>query len=155
MFTISGLDAAILSAEIKVGNSPKILDNILYPTIDWEDASEEMKKDPTVLWITSHMFNGDRKYTYRERTKEEKKILRLNKVWRLEHMFDYILKNYGWEYAEGFYFHKNWHEKFKKLNITPKLKVPHCKYTYDGSYQCDMFCPFFDCKCTYNAEVLD
>ena len=65
-------------------------------------------------------------------------------------MFDYILKNYGWEYAEGFYNWNQWREKFDRHGIVPNLKIPHCEYT--GSRQCDLFCPFFEKKCTLEEK---
>ena len=44
-----------------------------FPHIKWEDASEEMRKDPKVMWITT---NGKDKHTFRKHTPEEKEEIR-------------------------------------------------------------------------------
>lgn len=148
------LNEIIFSATIHTEKRPGSIEVPLYPTIEWKDTTKEVRNDKTRIWWTKRALDGKKKkVTFRDYTKEEKESMRLDSIWQLEHMFDYILNNYGWEYAKAFYFHKDWYERFKNFNVTPNLKVPHCKYTYDRSHQCDLFCPFFNCKCTYEVKI--
>lgn len=104
LIVVTGLDAAVLAAEVYIGRRPGSKSVQSFPTIDWEDASEEMRNDPKVMWITNDtLLKGSKKYTFRKHTKEELEEIRLNRIYKLEHMFDYILKNYGWQYAKEFY----------------------------------------------------
>lgn len=147
---VTGLGAAVLSAEMHTGLRPggKRVDR--FPTVNWEDASEEMKNDPNIMWITSHMGHEKKKYTFRRPTEEEIEEARLNKIYKLEHMFEYILKNYGWRYAKGFYEWDQWRKDFDKYGIVPNLNIPHCQY--EDNHQCDIECPFFKGYCTYEEE---
>lgn len=148
-FIVTGLGAAVLIAERHIGRRPggKKIDP--YPTIKWEDASEEMRNDPKVMWITTHT-HGERKYTFRRHTEEEKEEIRLNEIYKLEQMFSFILEHYGWKYANEFYEWDSWREKFDKHGIVPNLNIPHCKY--EKNHQCDLECPFFKGHCTYEEE---
>lgn len=149
---VTGLGAAVLSAEMHTGRRPgsKPIEQP-FPTINWEDASEEMRNDPKVMWITSNIpFGKSKKYTFRSHTEEELEEIRLNKIYKLEHMFDYILKHYGWRYAKGFYEWDQWRKDFDKYGIVPNLNIPHCEY--EVNHQCDIECPFFKGYCTYKKE---
>ena len=86
-------------------------------------------------------------------TEEEKRILTAAEKYKIEQMFDYILTNYGWEYAERFYNWDQWRKLFDKHGIVPNLKVPHCEYT--DSRQCDLFCPFFKKKCMLEEKYYE
>ena len=66
---------------------------------------------------------------------------------KILNMYDYLLNNYGWDYADYFWnYSRGGSEKIKKYNLKEK-KLPHCKCTKDG--QCDLFCPYFCGKCNY------
>lgn len=146
MFVVKGLGAAILDAEMHVKRRPGSRSIDRFPTISWEDASEEMRDDPKVMWIK----HGERKYTFRKVTEEEKAEIRLNGQWKLREEFKYILEHYGWKYAEEFYTRAR-RDEFEKYNVKINLYIPHCKYTKDG--QCDLFCPFYECgNCYYREE---
>lgn len=150
-FIITGLGAAVLSAEAHIGRRPGSKRIDPYPTIKWEDASPETQNDPEVMWIIDNTPLGrGRKYCFRAHTEEEKKEIRLNKIYKLEHMFEYILKNYGWRYAKGFYEWDQWQKDFDKYGIVPNLNIPHCQY--EDNHQCDIECPFFKGYCTYEEE---
>lgn len=90
-FIATDLGAIILDAEINYKKNPnqKIINP--YPTIDWDDASEEMRNDKKIMWIT----NDKRKYTFRKLTTEEKAAIWFSKTWKLQAMFEYILEKYG------------------------------------------------------------
>lgn len=151
-FVVTGLGAAVLNAETFVGIRPGSKKVNPYPTIKWEDASEEMRNDPKVMWITNNIGLGKNgsTYTFRSHTEEEKEEIRLNEIYKLEHMFDFILKHYGWKYAKEFYEWDQWKEKFDKHGIVPNLNIPHCQY--EKNHQCDIECPFFKGYCTYEKE---
>lgn len=117
-----------------------------FPHIKWEDASEEVRKDPKVIWITT---NGKDKHTFRKHTPEEKEEIRLNEVWRIEETLKVLLNKYGWEYAEK-YAQEN-QDKIDKYGIKVNLCVPHCEYV--NGHQCDLFCPFFKGYCDYKEET--
>lgn len=144
-FVVTGLGAAILDAEMSVKTKckvPRIPRRIL-----WEEASEEMRNDPSVMWITNATILGqEKKYCFRRYTKEEKEELRKYQQQRLLDEFDYILNKYGWEYAEGFYHMRKY--RFEEYNIEVNLKIPHCEYSKDN--QCDMTCAFFNGRCCYD-----
>ena len=58
-FVVTGLGAAILDAEMSVKTKckvPRIPKRIL-----WEEASEEMRNDPNVMWITNATILGQEK----------------------------------------------------------------------------------------------
>lgn len=148
---VTGLGAAVLSAEMHIGRRPGGKRVEPLPTIDWEDASEEMRNDPKVMWITgSTPFRKGKTFTFRDHTPEEEEEIRLNKIYKLEHMFEYILKNYGWRYAKEFYEWDQWRKDFDKYGIVPNLNIPHCQY--EDNHQCDIECPFFKGYCTYEEE---
>lgn len=137
---VTGLGSAILDADMHVetkGNAP-------LPTVTWEEASEEVRNDPNISWISMPITGN--KFFYRKYTKEEKKQLFTYNQQRLLNMFDYILNKYGWEYAEGFYNTRR--NDFKKYNVEIDLKIPHCKYNKDN--QCDITCAFFNGRCCYD-----
>lgn len=146
-FIVTGYAAAKLMAETNVkGVRPggKRID--LHPVVYWEDAPEEMRKDPKRMWITGP-FNNMKK-TFRAHTEEEKEEIRLNKKWRIEQIFLFMLEHYGWEYAERYAWEER--ENIEKFNLTLNLQIPHCENTATG--QCDMFCPFFQGHCKYYKE---
>lgn len=148
---VTGLGAAVLSAEIHIGKRPGSKPVEPFPTINWEDAPEEMRNDPKVMWIINNtLLKGSKKYTFRKHTEEELKEIHLNKIYKLEHMFDYILKKYGWRYAKEFYEWDQWKKEFDECGIIPNLNIPHCKY--EINHQCDIECPFFKSYCTYREE---
>lgn len=66
-------------------------------------------------------------------------------------MFDYILKNYGWFYAEKFY-NEAWRDQFAKAEVAIDLCYPHCRYTRDK--QCDLNCPYFNGMCTWEEDQM-
>lgn len=141
---VSGYSAVVLNAETNTPNKRpggKKIDP--YPKIFWEEASEEMRNDPKVMWIISL----GRKYTWRKHTLEEKEEIRLNKIWRVNQQAKYILENYGWEYAERFARER---ENVTEIDFST---IPHCLYTKDK--QCDLFCPFFKGYCEYKEEKDD
>jgi hypothetical protein len=144
LFTVTGVNAAIMDAEMKV---PRYRPNSMrvnpHEIIYYDDAPEKLKNDPTVWWIK---LNG-RKHTIKRLTDEEKEDLRLDKEWRLIEMFNYILEHYGWKTADFFCNKSTWKEKFENAGIVPDLIIPHCKYTKDG--QCDIFCPYFKGGCGF------
>lgn len=145
-YVVRGLGAAVLSAEMNVKRLPEARGISLAPTVNFEDDTVENQNNPKIVWWTK----GKRKYRFRNHTEEEKRILAAAEKYKIEQMFDYILKNYGWKYAEEFYNWKQWREKFDRHGIVPNLKIPHCEYT--GSRQCDLFCPFFEKKCTLEEK---
>lgn len=152
-FVVTGLGAAVMKAELyapRIRPGGKVVD--LHPVINWEDASEEMRNDQKVLWITHQatLMHPKRTYTFRSHTEEEKEELRLNEIYKLEQMFNFILKHYGWRYAKEFYEWDDWRKKFDKYGIVPNLNIPHCKY--EKNHQCDLECPFFKGYCTYKEE---
>lgn len=120
----------------------------MHPVIYFEDASEKMKNDDSIMWVEDHVFH--KTFTFRSHTEEEKEEMRLNEIYKLEHMFEFILKHYGWKYAKEFYEWDQWREKFDKYGIIPNLNIPHCKY--EKNHQCDLECPFFKGYCTYKEE---
>lgn len=142
-FIVDGLDAAILDAEINTKTKCKV--STIPKRIMWEDASEEMRNDPKVMWHASDILFDGKKYCYSFPTKEEREEIKAYKQQRLIDEFNYILNKYGWEYAERFY-HIRKH-KFEKYNIEIDLKIPHCKYNKEN--QCDITCPFFNGQCSY------
>lgn len=145
VFVVSGYGAAKLSAEASVGAvrpGGKRIDP--YPSIRWEDASEEMRRDPKRMWISG--MTG--KKTFRRHTPEEKEEIRLNQKWRIEQITKTILEKYGWEYAERYV--KENKEKIDKYEIKINLIIPHCQY--ESNNQCDLFCPYFRGKCIYTEE---
>jgi len=145
-FIVSGLGAAVLNAEMEIDDPP--FPNIpAFPKIYWEDATEEQRQDKDIMWVTAPMFGKTRKYFLRSYTNEEKEIIKKREKWRLEQMFDYILKVYGWEYAIKFYQDSSWSDKFKKYNIVIDTRIPHCKY---ANGQCDLFCEYLSSgRCEY------
>lgn len=149
-FVVRGLGAAVLTAETHVPHirpGGKKVD--LHPVIYYEDAPQELKDDKKVIWI-SGPFDDSKTYTFRKHTEEEKEEMRLNEIYKLERMFEFILKHFGWRYAKEFYEWDQWREKFDKHGIVPNLNIPHCKY--EKNHQCDIECPFFKGYCTYKEE---
>lgn len=47
---VTGLGAAILATEVHIGRRPGSKSVQSFPTVDWEDASKEMRNDPKVMW---------------------------------------------------------------------------------------------------------
>ena len=141
-YVIRGLGAAILNAEMHAKKLPEAISISLAPTVNFEDDTIENQNNPKIVWWTK----GKRKFRFRNHTEEEKRILAVAEKYKIEQMFDYILKNYGWEYAERFYNWDQWRKLFDKHGIIPNLKIPHCEYAVN--HQCDLFCPFFEKKCT-------
>ena len=137
MFVVKGLDAAILKAEMSVKRAPGLGLWICWPTIMWEEDTEENRKDKSLMWINSPMCG---KYRFRERTPEELAQATAARRTYLLDVFIYLLENYGWEYAVEYYHRRK--EDFDEVNIAPELRIPHCKYSKDK--QCDMFCSFFN-----------
>ena len=143
-FVVTGLGAAILDAEMNVKTRCKV--SLRRKTMNWEEAPEEMRNDPSIMWITDKTSPGKvRKYRFCKYTEEEKEELHKYQQQRLLDEFDYILNKYGWEYAEGFY-HMRKH-RFEEYNLEINLKIPHCKYSEDN--QCDVTCAFFNGRCCY------
>lgn len=152
-FILSGLSAAVLNAELHIDRRPGSKQIDFCPTIAWDEASEEMRNNPKILWFKDKTLlkrHGGEKYTFRSYTDEEKEEIRLNQIYKLEQMFDFILKNYGWQYAKQFYEWDQWRKEFDKYDTVPNLNIPHCKY--EKNYQCDIECPFFKGYCTYKEE---
>lgn len=82
-------------------------------------------------------------------TKEEKaKVITENRKKRLIDIFEYLLKNYEWQFAYKFYLCRK--EQFEKYNVLIDFNIPHCYY--DKNNQCDLSCSFFNGKCTYKEE---
>ena len=142
-FVVTGLRAAILDAEMSVKTKCKV--PRMPRRILWEDAPEEMRNDPSIVWITDKTSSGRvRKYRFcKKYTKEE---LRKYQQQRLLDEFDYILNKYGWKYAEGFYNARK--DRFKEYDVEVNLKIPHCEYSKDN--QCDITCAFFNGRCSYD-----
>ena len=140
-YVVRGLGAAILNAEMHAKKLPEAQGISLAPIVNFEDDTVENQNNPKIVWWTK----GKKKFRLRDHTEEEKRILAAAEKYKIEQMFDYILKIYGWEYAERFYNWDQWRKLFDKHGIVPNLKVPHCEYT--DSRQCDLFCPFFAGKC--------
>lgn len=148
-FIVTGYGAARLSADVNCKSirpggkrvSPS-------PVICWDEASQELKDNPKTLWFTNGILGRERKWTFRRHTEEEKQEIKLNKIYHIEQMFQYILNNYGWEYAERFVQEEK--ETTDKLGIELDLHIPYCEYSNDR--QCDIFCPFFKSKCEYKEE---
>ena len=152
-FVISGLNAAILRAELEIGNTrPGGMKVHPTPTIQWDEAPQEMRDDPNIIWITREEteFVPKAKYAFRSHTEQEKKEIELNKRWRLAEMFNYILENYGWRYALKFYEHSYWRKKFEEAGVVPNFQFPHCEYEESG--QCDLECSFFKGTCCYEER---
>lgn len=144
-FVVTGLGAAILDAEMSVKTKCKV--SRMPRKILWEEASEEMRNDPDIMWIMDATVLGQgKKYCFRQYTKEEKEKLRKYQRQRLLDEFDYILNKYGWEYAEGFCNARK--HRFEEYNIKVNLKIPHCEYSKDN--QCDITCAFFNGRCSYD-----
>ena len=141
-YVIRGLGAAILNAEMHAKKLPEAQGISLAPIVNFEDDTVENQNNPKIVWWTK----GKKRFRFRDHTKEEKRILEAAEKYKIEQMFDYILKNYGWEYAERFYNWDQWRKLFDKHGIIPNLKIPHCEYAVN--HQCDLFCPFFKKKCT-------
>lgn len=148
-YVIRGLGAAILNAEMHAKKLPEAQGISLAPIVNFEDDTVENQNNPKIVWWTK----GKKKFRLRDHTEEEKRILAAAEKYKIEQMFDYILKNYGWEYAERFYNWDQWRKLFDKHGIAPNLKIPHCEYT--GSRQCDLFCPFFEKKCTLEEKYYE
>lgn len=141
---VTGYGAAVLLAETHaIDKRPGGKQVDPYPRIFWEEAPEEMRNDPKVMWITS----SGKKYTWRRHTPEEKEEIRLNQIWRVNQQAKYILEHYGWEYAERFA------RERKNVTEIDFSTIPHCRYTKDK--QCDLFCPFFKGHCEYKEEEND
>jgi hypothetical protein len=146
---VTGLSAAILDAEIHCNSiRPGGMRINQRPMIKWSEASEELKQNPNAVWMK---IDNNERYIYRELTKEEKEEIKLNKQYKLNSMFKYILKYYGWQTAVRFYKDSSWSKKFEKLEVAIDLRFPHCKY--NKMHQCDLKCPFFDKQCTYEGEL--
>lgn len=141
-YVVTGLGAAVLVAEMNAPRLPGDKPIPLHPTINWEDDTEENRQNITTGWWT----RGTKKYRFRNHTEEEKEQMAAAEKYKLQSMFDYILEHYGWEYAEGFYNWDQWRKKFDRAGVVPNLNYPHCRYTKEG--QCDLFCPFYQGKCT-------
>lgn len=138
MFIATGYSAARLAAENSI---PRVRPGgkAISPTIDWEEAPEDMKNNPKVMWITEGPSWDRRKKTFRRFTEEEKQEMKLNQKWRIEQIFLYILNKYGWEFAECYAKEKK--DIIEKTNAKVSLDIPHCEYSY--SRQCDIFCRYF------------
>lgn len=120
-YVIRGLGAAILNAEIHAKKLPEAQGISLAPIVNFEDDTVENQNNPKIVWWTK----GKKKFRLRDHTEEEKRILAAAEKYKIEQMFDYILKNYGWEYAERFYNWDQWRKLFDKYGIAPNLKIPH------------------------------
>lgn len=141
MYAVKGLGACILDAEL---HSPKRkVSTHVSPTIAWKEDTEENRKNEKLGWMD---FMGD-KWRFAALSEEQKEQIAIHEKEKLKFMFNYILRQYGWKYAEDFYFNTSWAEKFKKAGIKIEIDYPHCKYTKDK--QCDLFCPHFRGKCDY------
>ena len=141
-YVIRGLGAAILNAEMHAKKLPEAQGISLAPIVNFEDDTVENQNNPKIVWWTK----GKKRFRFRDHTKEEKRILEAAEKYKIEQMYDNILKNYGWEYADRFYNWDQWRKLFDKHGIIPNLKIPHCEYAVN--HQCDLFCPFFKKKCT-------
>ena len=148
-YVIKGLGAAVLSAEMHAEKLPEAKGISLNPVVNFEDDTIENQNNSKIVWWTK----GKKKFRFRDHTEEEKRILTAAEKYKLQQMFDYILKNYGWEYTERFYNWDQWRKLFDKHGIVPNLKVPHCEYT--DSRQCDLFCPFFKKKCMLEEKYYE
>ena len=148
-YVVRGLGAAILNAEMHAKKLPEAIGISLVPIVNFEDDTIENQNNPKIVWWTK----GKKKFRFRDHTEEEKRILTAAEKYKIEQMFDYILRNYGWEYAERFYNWDQWRKLFDKHGIVPNLKVPHCEYT--DSRQCDLFCPFFKKKCMLEEKYYE
>ena len=148
-YVIRGLGAAVLNAEMHAEKLPEAKGISLNPVVNFEDDTIENQNNSKIVWWTK----GKKKFRFRDHTEEEKRILAAAEKYKIEQMFDYILRNYGWEYAERFYNWDQWRKLFDKHGIVPNLKVPHCEYT--DSRQCDLFCPFFEKKCTLEEKYYE
>lgn len=150
IFIADDFTSAILDAEMHVGKRPggKVINP--YSKLRWEDASEEIRKDPNVNWYTrDSLMYGKEIYTFRKPTKEEKREIFLNNQWKIKEQFKYILKKYGWKIAEKFYIvKKNVFEEFE-IEINFNI-IPHCEYSKEK--QCDLFCPYFKGNCKYEGD---
>ena len=74
-FVVTGLGAAILDAEMSVKTKCKV--PRMSRRILWEEASEEMRNDPDIMWIMDATVLGQgKKYCFRQYIKEEKEELR-------------------------------------------------------------------------------
>lgn len=136
IYTVSGYGAAKILAEVKtpfVRPGGKRIDP--FPTVSWENASEEMKNDHTRIGIKE---KGKLK-TFRSHTIEEKKEINLNKAWRIEQIFLYLL-NCNFDYAKK-YMEEN-KKDIEKLGIKLDLNVPRCQFNEDN--QCNLFCYFYE-----------
>lgn len=148
-YVIRGLGAAVLNAEMHAKKLSEAIGISLVPIVNFEDDTIENQNNSKIVWWTK----GKKKFRFRDHTEEEKRILTAAEKYKLQQMFDYILKNYGWEYAERFYNWDQWRKLFDKHGIVPNLKVPHCEYT--DSRQCDLFCPFFKKKCMLEEKYYE
>lgn len=146
MYVVKGLSACILDAEIHTPRAPKSEQIRKNPVITWEEDNKENQINNKLGWIN---FNGQ-KWRFCAYTEEEKEIMAKQEREKLEHMFEYILNKYGWNYAEQFYLNSSWSHKFKKNNLKIELNRPHCIYSEDK--QCDILCPYFCGKCNYFKE---
>jgi len=141
MTVLRGYSAACLLADVHTKTAPSkelVVDK--YRRILWETASEEQRKK--LLWVT-HGKDGP-KTAHLPLTPQEKEQLKLNEQYHFKEMYKYLLKNYGWEYADRFY-------QDKKLTFE-KEQYPRCKLK-DEKSQCNLFCSFFNNQCTYEEEI--
>lgn len=152
-YVVTGLGAIVLSAEMNTPRLPESKNIPLHPTISWEDDTEENRQNKELMWWSDHTYRNRKKWRFRSHTPEEKEILIAAEKFKLEHMFDYILKNYGWENAEDFYNWDQWRRRFDRCGYTPDFNYPHCRHTAQG--QCDLFCPFYQGKCNYQWEDIE
>lgn len=135
-YTVSGYHAAKLFAEMKISSvrpGGKIINP--FPMVEWDDASEEVKNDSTRTWIKE---KGKLK-TFRKHTEKEIKEINLNKAWRIEQIFLYLL-NCNFDYAKR-YMEEN-KKDIEKLGIKLNLNVPRCQFNEDN--QCNLFCYFYE-----------
>lgn len=132
---LQGYGAARLMADFhspKVQRKEDIVDR--FARIKWKDASEEQRKN--LNWIED--FQGN-KTAHLPLTEEQKIQLNKNKQYHYRKMYEYLIKNYGWEYGERFY-------QEKGLNCS-KIKFELCKTPLEKG-QCNLLCHYYKKGCS-------
>lgn len=116
---------AVKPGNVKVSRTKKL---------KWEEATQEQKD--TLVWTSVGTPNGEIwKTAYLPLTEEEKQMRKENQIYHLYQMYEYILENYGVEYARRFAIEKDLEEV---------QEVPYC--SYGENQQCNISCPYYNKK---------
>lgn len=148
---VTGLDAAVLAAEMEILEPRRKGYITPFKKIYWEDAPQKLKDNPEIVWMSSPstlLYGPGEKYTLVRQSDKEKEEAAEIKRNVLKKRIAFLLNKYGYEAAE-FYVEAR-ADEFKKVNYKVNFnQIPRCiKNT-----QCDFRCGYYNPKgCTYKGD---